>query len=348
METGRLQDRMVDMIHLVGNLPIAELEKGPYKESEIKTDGKETPEDTSQNKKLQLASTKFAHKLNKERIFRGMLLNSAVTVDAVQKTMELEFKKDDILVCGFPRSGTTWLGEVLYLLISDINLDGLEREMCYDRMLWLGDHRTRKKLNDFPSPRLMKTHLPAPLIHESAFSSRIVLAIRHPKDVAVSYFFLYKVLKGIFKLPSQGKCEDFAEMFMEGYVHWGNWVRHVKPFWKMSQMKKYQYNILPVFYEDHIEDPKKTVRKLANLIEKQVADEDVEQIVETTSFIKMKERRTSNMQDITAYSGPFIRNGKVGDWKNHFSEQQSSKFDKWILSEINDKDDDSLPFHLGY
>ena len=93
---------MSDLVQPMISTTISETEKEPYRESEIKTDGKETEEDTSQNKKLQLASTKFAHRMTKERIFRGMLFNSAVRVDDAQKIMRLEFKRMTYLSAAFP------------------------------------------------------------------------------------------------------------------------------------------------------------------------------------------------------------------------------------------------------
>lgn len=37
-------------------------------------------------------------------------------------------------------------------------------------------------------------------------------------------------------------------------------------------------------------------------------------------------------------SSKFIRKGKIGDWKNYFSEEMTKKFDEWI--ELNSKESD--------
>ena len=237
------------------------------------------------------------------------------------------------MLCFSCFSGTTWLGEILYLLISDINIKDLYEKMCYIRMLWIDDKRTHRLLDDFPSPRLMKSHLPVSLLPPSAFTSRIVLAVRHPKDLAVAYYHFYKINSHFGNFPRP--FEEFVNMFMRGYVHWGNWTRHLNAWWEIV---KTQDNILPVFYEHTKANPHKTVRKLAQFLGKEISDKEVECIVQETSFAKMKARPTSNFEHIPALSGPFIRKGEVGDWKNHFNDEQSANFDAWISSEIKNEE----------
>ena len=187
--------------------------------------------------------------------------------------------------------GTTWLGEILYLLIGDINLDAIEKMMCYSRVLWLDDKRSHKLLPDFPQPRLMKSHLLPEMMPPSAFSCRIVLAIRNVKDVVVALYHFYKMNSHFGNFEKS--FEEFACMFVDGYMHWGDWARHVYSWW---QKTKDSQNILPVFYEETKANPRETVRKLAEFLNKKVSDDDVEQIVEATSFTKMKARPTTNLE----------------------------------------------------
>ena len=97
-------------------------------------------------------------------------------------------------------------------------------------------------------------------------------------------------------------------------------------------------NILPVLYEEVKANPHKVVRKVAQFLQTDMTEEKVEEIVDATSFSKMKAQPTSNMKHIKEYSADFIRQGKVGDWKNHFSEEQELKFDSWITSQITDEE----------
>ena len=36
--------------------------------------------------------------------------------------------------------------------------------------------------------------------------------------------------------------------------------------------------------------------------------------------------------------GSFIRKGKAGDWKNHFTPEMTAKFDKWMAEKMKGTD----------
>ena len=199
-------------------------------------------------------------------------------------------------------------------------------------MLWLDDKRCHKDFETFPTPKLLKTHCPVSLAPESAFTnkSKIILAIRNPKDVAISFYHFYKNKNlGSFS----GSFDEFADMFSSGYFHFGSWTKHTAEWWQKARESD---NILPVFYEDNKEDPHNTVRKIADFLGKQLTTEQVDTIVNYTSFSKMQSRPSSNLEHVASLSQKFIRNGKIGDWRNYFSDAQSDRFDGWLDEGIKD------------
>ena len=73
-------------------------------------------------------------------------------------------------------------------------------------------------LETFPSPRILKTHLPhrrIPKSEDKEMQSKYVYVARNPKDVAVSYFhftdYLRKKGNGL-----NGPWEYYAKLFIEG------------------------------------------------------------------------------------------------------------------------------------
>ena len=87
-------------------------------------------------------------------------------------------------------------------------------------------------------------------------------------------------------------------------------------------------------YEDMKMDPKEAIRKTANYLGKgDLSDQVIDRIVEATSFDSMKKDKSVNYEWV-----PFdkslpghIRKGVVGDWKNHFQDEQLVRdFDEYI------------------
>ena len=79
------------------------------------------------------------------------------------------------------------------------------------------------------------------------------------------------------------------------------------------------------------DDLKLTVEKIAEFMNIQLQPEIVEKIVSLSTFDNMKVNPAANMSWIVSHrregSVPFFRKGIVGDWKNHFTEDQLSEFD---------------------
>ena len=91
---------------------------------------------------------------------------------------------DDIFVVSYPKSGTTWLQYIVYLLIRQRPLgsdDSLTE--CFPHLEEVG----ARAVEAAPRPRLIKTHLPRAMAPFSPRSSYLIIA-RNPFDCAVSFF----------------------------------------------------------------------------------------------------------------------------------------------------------------
>ena len=73
-------------------------------------------------------------------------------------------------------------------------------------------------------------------------------------------------------------------------------------------------------------------RTVAFLDWKHVDDDVIARTLQKSSFGHMSKDKTANYSwDTTVRresDGPFLRKGKVGDWKNHFTAEQTRRFDE--------------------
>ena len=108
-------------------------------------------------------------------------------------------------------------------------------------------------------------------------------------------------------------------------------------------------NLLIVCYEEIHKDPHKQIRRIAEFLGVDLTPELVDSIAEQTLFKNMKKNPAANMHWTDRYRedehGKFMRKGKVGDWRNHFTEEQSARMDALIAERI--PSDCGLVFDFG-
>ena len=84
------------------------------------------------------------------------------------------------------------------------------------------------------------------------------------------------------------------------------------------------------------EDRLTSIRTVANFVGvDNVTDELLHNVLQHSSFLSMKKDSTSNYdwlfgpgKPIHQARTPFIRKGDIGGWKEHFTEEQSKRFDE--------------------
>jgi hypothetical protein len=81
--------------------------------------------------------------------------------DKIKDFKNFEVRNDDIFIATFPKSGTTWLQEIVYLIMNDCNFDKVS-EQNIDLRVPLYEFPTPglEEIKKMPSPRIIKTHLP--------------------------------------------------------------------------------------------------------------------------------------------------------------------------------------------
>uniref|UniRef100_A0A8C8Y1V3 Sulfotransferase n=1 Tax=Panthera leo TaxID=9689 RepID=A0A8C8Y1V3_PANLE len=219
----------------------------------------------------------------------------ASTVDNWSQIQNFEAKPDDLLICTYPKSGTTWIQEIVDMIEQNGDVEKCQRAVIQHRHPFIEWARP-------PQPSA------------------------NAKDCMVSYYHFQRMNQ---MLPDPGTWEEYFETFINGKVGWGSWYDHVKGWWEMKD----SYQILFLFFEDIKRDPKQEIQKVMQFMGKSLHETVLDKIVQETSFEKMKENPMTNRSTVPKSIldqsiSPFIRKGTVGDWKNHFTVVQSERFDE--------------------
>ncbi|XP_061112961.1 cytosolic sulfotransferase 3-like [Conger conger] len=265
--------------------------------------------------------------------FHGVSMVHLFT-DNWDNVQNFQAKPDDILIATYPKAGTTWVSHMLDLLYfwksspkRGVSLPIYERvaflESCIPNLpkgVELADKMTT-------SPRLIKTHLPVQFVPKSFWEQkcRIVYVARNAKDNVVSYFHFDRMNCAH---PEPGDWTSYLQRFQEGKLPWGSWYDHVKGWWEKKQAYP---KLLYVHYEDLAEDMDRELDRVCSFLGVCPTEEERQQVKEGVEFDTMKNNHMANNSTVDVFDfqiSPFMRRGKVGDWKNHFTVYQNGQFDK--------------------
>ncbi|XP_040565379.1 sulfotransferase 1E1 [Lepeophtheirus salmonis] len=250
----------------------------------------------------------------------------------------LEIRYDDLFLVAYPKVGTTLAQEMIWQLSRGVDLEGgktplferfpfLELESLVPRAPGLPD-KTVDFVKGQPSPRLTKSHLRKPYLPKHLpGNAKVIVVLRNPKDVCVSYYFHEMLLQNH---GFNGTFEQHAEFFLEGQLAYGSFWAHARAD---LDLEKQNSNVLLITYEQMIKDLKSVMINVQRFMNyPPLSEEQFDILKDHLSFNSFRNNTAVNMEpdggnNEASSQGRFIRKGVIGDWKNFFSQELSNRFD---------------------
>ncbi|KDR11875.1 sulfotransferase 1C4 [Zootermopsis nevadensis] len=290
--------------------------------------------------------------------------------DQAANFYNLQVRPDDTWVVTYPRSGTTWTQEMVWLIANNLDYETArripqtERFPFFEFSLFVHDEIKSELLklnagnpeklklveqisrpgyevlNEMKSPRFIKTHLPFSLLPPNLLDvgCKVVYVARNPKDVAVSFYHLNRLIR------TQGYLGDFPRYwdYFENNLHpWAPYWSHVTEGWD----HRHNPSVLFLFYEEMNKNLPATINKVAKFLERgPLNDEQVSSLVNYLNIKNFRNNPAVNF-DLHRQIGllnegeeEFIRKGKNGSWKDEFTPELSRRADQWIQRNLEHTD----------
>ena len=179
-----------------------------------------------------------------------------MTDAGVQQALAFEPRQDDVFICPYPKSGTTWLQQIVHTLRTGGDMDFGEITEVVPWLELAHDMGLDIHAGQAASPRAYKSHLPWEMIPKGG---RYLLAVRHPADVLVSQYHFWD---GWFFETGSVTLEDLAhDFFLQPQVPGSYWA-HLLSWWP----QRGRDDVLMFCYEDMRADPGRTVERIAAYI----------------------------------------------------------------------------------
>ncbi len=246
--------------------------------------------------------------------------------------------KKNIIIAGYPKSGTTWASR----LIAELASCPLQGDWGYDHIHTLYEEgKSRKSPYD-----CYKTHYNFDAIPTKSDRPvyKIIHIIRDPRDIVISgsnYFvfsnFMDKILRKLgFSLnqASRGslsfhkKKEKMIQAVLYGDYKINKWLSST---WEDYVSTFKNKKVLAINYENLLVNPRVECVKIAAYLNLDVDDKHIDYCIKKQSFQNRKKEIPS--KDNTTFNN-LLNQGKMGYWKTQFSDLEKQLFTKQLSSSL--------------
>uniref|UniRef100_A0A8C5WSB8 Sulfotransferase n=1 Tax=Laticauda laticaudata TaxID=8630 RepID=A0A8C5WSB8_LATLA len=264
------------------------------------------------------------------------LSKQLMKLDLIEAAEDFETRDSDIFIETYPKSGTIWTQNIVCLILYEGHRNGTENIPISRRGASIEYNIYNVDITQLPSPRVIMSHLPYYLVPKTlrAKKGKVIYVYRNPKDILVSYFHYVNSWSG---MENSCNFEEYMQRFLSGNVAGSLVFNHVKGWYTHQN----EFNILFLCYEEMMQDLRGTVLKICKFIGKELSSQEVDKVVEMSTFKNMKADPRANI--VKTYEECFglknithLRKGIVGDWKNIMTVSQSERFDNIFQTQMKD------------
>ena len=253
--------------------------------------------------------------------------------------------KKRIIICGYPKSGNTWLTRLIAELV-DCPVTGFWAEPFNKDIAIEG----KERISDY---ECFKSHHSIDQLQETLDiygngTEKVIYIYRDPRDVVVSsskffgipprfkilHQFLSNVPTGLRLYYSlfneeEYKISKMVDAILYGGEEYPKWLRIP---WQEHVQSYIDSSVLTVRYEDLLNDCVSCAYAILNHLDFQTNETKVFEAVKNQSFNKKKETFVENNELSKA---AFLRKGMSGEWKKKLSNSQAVLFQNQIGAFLN-------------
>ncbi|KAK3884511.1 hypothetical protein Pcinc_011228 [Petrolisthes cinctipes] len=293
----------------------------------------------------------------------GSLILKPRYADLMDKLYNFEFRPDDILIMTYPKSGTTWMQELVWSLTHPDHLHQADFHTISSRSSFLEvdvitsletqqsntslmsrfwdvcgrDSRPEdgiqlQMIAQSPSskqnPRIIKTHLPFTHLPPNLLETcKVIYMSRDPRDVCVSYYHFCRLIA---TYQFEGSFNDFVQSFIRGETYYGEVWDHCKAAWT----HRAHHNLHFISYEALQSDLTTSLTSLASFLGLHASPQFLKIVEEHASFTNMKLRHDkmplSFSSKMIPGKGSFFREGVCGTWTKMADPDMQTLMSHWI------------------
>lgn len=228
-----------------------------------------------------------------------------------QRLQNFDIRENDIWITGFPKTGTTWLRNIIWQLKNNLDFNAplrktfteyLEIPIIYEEsngdeqlemMIKRNDGRVAEYI-DLPSPRILKSHLPAFLLPRQIWTTkpRVVYICRNSKDVITSLYYMHR--NNFHKYT--GTLDNKCERLMSGEISFSPFFDHMKSFWQLRHLD----HVLFLTYEELSTDLFAGIKRISKFLGCSYNDEKLKELTEHVSFKSMSAKTEDYFETVMA------------------------------------------------
>ncbi|KAH7965336.1 hypothetical protein HPB49_006081 [Dermacentor silvarum] len=283
----------------------------------------------------------------------GVLVPRSFSRDNVLYATRMRPDNGDVVIAGYPNSGTKTVAIVLHLLTHGArqaqgaavgmglapqppaNMAASMAATTAARLVvntslieWKG-----KEVESMKLPRLLCTHLPYAKLNINP-QAKYIYMLRNPKDCCACAFDDAVTFPQDYDF-GEGRFNDFLELFLRGSVHGNDYFRHVFSWWA----HRHEPHVMFVVLEDLRMESRAHVERVLNFVgwrdaidnSRNVAlmQEVLEHIANGPEHTRIMEVRMAS-DPVPSSASPDRALAHVttaGYWKNYFTSGQSKRMD---------------------
>ena len=261
---------------------------------------------------------------------------------------DIAMREDDIFICTYPKSGTTWMQQI----VSQILFQGEDDVDISARSPWIDQRIPREQMlawvEKVKGRRFLKSHVPLNCIKYSP-SAKYINVARDGRDVAWSLYAhfrggLFPWIKQMHDVAGSGHAPTRPTDPREFYLHWlqsddGRFMPffpHIRSWWEYRHLP----NIKLVHYADLKANLPGQIRDIAAFLNTPIDERWWPRLLERCSFEYMQAnaRKIMRLRETNApgMADSFFNKGINRRWADVLSPEENAEYQARARRELGD------------